>query len=93
MLLNILRLKTKNDPSSSTLDKIGQALGVSLSGLFASENIFRDVNSADKKLSGKIRLFEALETTDRTSIFLLIDSLFAKKKLKDTLSNALQLAQ
>jgi transcriptional regulator with XRE-family HTH domain len=81
----------KNDPSSSTLDKIAQALGVSLSELFASEDIFRDVNSADKTLVEKIRLIEALEPTDRTSIFSLIDSLFAKKKLKDTLSNALQL--
>jgi transcriptional regulator with XRE-family HTH domain len=82
----------KNDPSSSTLDKIAQALGVSLSELFASDDIFRDVNSADKTLVEKIRLIEALEPTDRVSIFSLIDSLFAKKKLKDTLSNALQLA-
>jgi transcriptional regulator with XRE-family HTH domain len=82
----------KNDPSSSTLDKIAQAMGVSLAELFASDEIFKDVNSADKTLVEKIRIIEALEPTDRISIFSLIDSLFAKKKLKDTLSNALQLA-
>jgi hypothetical protein len=60
--------------------------------LFASDEIFRDVNSADKTLVEKIRIIEALEPTDRTSIFLLNDSLFAENKLKDTLSSALQLA-
>jgi hypothetical protein len=60
--------------------------------LFASDEIFRDVNSADKTLVEKIRIIEALEPTDRTSIFLLNDSLFAENKLKDTLSIALQLA-
>lgn len=70
----------KNDPSSSTLDKIAQALGVSLSGLIASEDIFRNVNSVDKKLAGKIRLIEALQPTCRTSIFSQIDSLFCYKE-------------
>jgi hypothetical protein len=59
--------------------------------LFASDEIFRDVNSADKTLVEKIRLIEALEPGDRTSIFALVDSLFAKKKLQDTLSSVLQL--
>lgn len=82
----------KNDPSSTTLEKIAHALGITLADLFASDDIFKDVNSADKSLVEKIRLIDALEPTDRVSIFSLIDSLFAKKKLKDTLSNALQLA-
>ena len=66
--------------------------GVSMVELFASDEIFRDVNSADKTLVEKIRIIEALEPTDGTSIFSLNDSLFAEKKLKNTLSSALQLA-
>ena len=66
--------------------------GVSMVELFASDEIFRDVNSADKTLVEKIRIIEALEPTDGTSIFSLNDSLFAEKKLKNTLSSALKLA-
>jgi hypothetical protein len=49
------------------------------------------VNSADKSLMEKIRLIEQLDDKEKTSIFNIIDSLFAKKKLRDTLSNAITL--
>ena len=37
----------------------------------------------------KIKVIEQLDEQERNSIFHIIDGLFAKKKLKDTLSNAL----
>lgn len=83
--------KGKTDPSTSTLEKIAKALDVELSELFASGNIFKDIDSADKTLVEKIKLIEQLEEPERKSIYNIIDGLFAKKRLKDTLSNALNL--
>ncbi len=83
--------KGKTDPTTTTLEKIARVLGVELADLFASDEIFRDVNSVDKSLMEKIRLIEQLDDKERNSIFTLIDSLITKKRLKDTLSDALQL--
>jgi transcriptional regulator with XRE-family HTH domain len=82
----------KTDPTTSTLEKIAKALNIEISDLFASDDIFKDINSADKTLVEKIRLIEQLDDKERASIYNIIDSLFAKKRLKDTLSNAIDLA-
>ncbi len=84
--------KGKTDPSISTLDKVAKALGISLSELFSADDIFTDINSADKTIMEKLRLIEELDTDERESIYNIIDGLFAKKKLKDTLANALNVA-
>lgn len=79
----------KSDPYFSTIEKIAKALGIQLSELFNSEEIFKDVNSIDKTLMEKIRFIELLEDKEKEAFFSILDSLIAKKKLKDTLSNAL----
>ncbi len=84
--------KGKTDPTTSTLEKISKALGIEVAELFASDDIFKDVNSADKTLIEKIRLIEQLDDKEKVSIYNIIDGLFAKKKLKDTLSNAINMA-
>jgi transcriptional regulator with XRE-family HTH domain len=81
--------KGKTDPSVSTLEKIAVALQISLADLFQSEDIFKDINSADKTLIEKLRLIEQLDDQEKASIFNIIDGLFAKKRLKDSLSSAL----
>ena len=48
--------------------------------------IFTDVHSADKTLMEKIKVIEQLDEHERNSIYHIIDGLFAKKKLKDNLS-------
>jgi len=60
---------------------------VKVSDLFEADNIFTDVNSADKTLMEKIRLIEQLEEQERNSLYNIIDGLFAKKKLKDNLTS------
>jgi transcriptional regulator with XRE-family HTH domain len=82
----------KTDPTTSTLEKIAKTLGVDVPVLFASDDIFKDVNSADKTLMEKIRLIEQLDDKERVSIYNIVDSLFAKKKMKDTLSSAINMA-
>jgi transcriptional regulator with XRE-family HTH domain len=79
----------KTDPSFSTVAKIAQALGLDLSELFKADEIFSDTNSYDKTLMEKLRLLDSLDDVEKKSIYILIDSLISKKKLKDNLSNLL----
>jgi len=83
----------KTDPALSSLVKIAKALGVSVSELFAADDIFKDVNSVDKTLMEKISLIDGLDKKEKAAFFTMLDALVAKKKLKDNLSNVLQLAQ
>ena len=79
----------KTDPSFTIVAKIAKALGVTLAELFEADSIFIDVNSADKTLMEKIKVMEQLDEQERKSLYNIIDGLFSKKKLKDTLSSAL----
>lgn len=81
--------KGKTDPSSSTLEKIAKALGLTLSELFASDDIFKDESSYDKSLMEKLRLIDMLDEEEKKSIFNIVDGLIAKKKLRDNLQNLL----
>jgi transcriptional regulator with XRE-family HTH domain len=83
----------KTDPALSSLVKITKALGVSPAELFAADDIFKDVNSVDKTLMERISLIDSLDKKEKAAFFTMLDALVAKKKLKDNLSNALQLAQ
>jgi transcriptional regulator with XRE-family HTH domain len=83
----------KTDPALSSLVKIAKALGVSVAELFAADDIFKDVNSVDKTLMEKISLIDNQDKKEWTAFFTMLDALVAKKKLKDNLSNVLQLAQ
>lgn len=82
----------KSDPHLSTIEKIAKALGVELGTLFNSEDVFKEINSADKTLMEKISFLEKLEDSEKSAFFTLLDSLIAKKKLKDNLTNALNLS-
>ncbi len=77
----------KTDPSFSAVVKIAKALGVTLSELFSADEIFKDVNAYDKTLLEKLRLIDSLDEVEKKSIYNIVDSLIAKKKLKDNLSN------
>jgi transcriptional regulator with XRE-family HTH domain len=79
----------KTDPTTSTLEKIAKALGIDVSELFVSDKIFKDINSADKTIMEKLRLIELLDNKEQQSIYNIVDGLVASKKLRDTLSTAL----
>ncbi len=65
--------------------KIAKALGVTLSELFRADEIFTDIKSSDKTLMEKLRLLDTLEDKDKQSLYHIIDTFVAKKKLKDNL--------
>ena len=77
----------KTDPSFTTINKIANALNVSLSELFRADEIFDDVNTYDKTLIEKLQHLDSLNEDEKKSIYTLIDSLITKKKLKDNLQN------
>lgn len=79
----------KTDPSISTIEKITKALGVSLSELFQSEDVFTEISSADKTTMEKLRVIEQLDEQEKNSVYNIIDGLFAKKKLRDSISSVL----
>lgn len=84
--------KGKTDPTTSTLEKICKALNIEISELFASDEIFKDVDSGNKTIIEKLRLIEFLDEKEKNSIFNIIDGLIAKKRLRDTLSTALNIS-
>jgi transcriptional regulator with XRE-family HTH domain len=79
----------KTDPTFSTIEKIAKALGMELSELFKADEVFKDVNSYDKTLLEKLNLIEKLEDKEKQAVYSILDALIAKKKLKDTLSDAI----
>lgn len=82
----------KSDPHLSTIDKIAKALGIELSTLFTSDDLLANVKSADKSVMEKMTYIDALDESERSAFFTLLDALIAKKKLKDNLTNALNLS-
>ena len=84
--------KGKTDPSVSTLQKIAQALDVTMADLFAEPKDWEAVNSYDKSALEKLQLLELLDEEEQQSLFRIIDGLVSKQRLKDNLTNVLQSA-
>lgn len=80
----------KTDPSFKTLERVSKALGISLSELFKADEIFNEVNTYDKTLMEKLRLIDGLDSTEKKSLYNIIDSLIAKKRLKDNLQTLMK---
>ncbi len=81
----------KVDPQCSSIEKIANALGVSLADIFTQENSLENINSIDKSIIEKVQLIEQLDDKQKESIFSIIDMAIYNIKLKQTLSNALDL--
>jgi len=63
------------------------ALGISLADLFKADDIFKDANTYDKTLMKKLKLIDELDNTEKKSLYNIIDSLIAIKRLKDNLQS------
>lgn len=80
----------KVEPTVSSLEKIADALGVEVAELFSKAQP-ADINSYDKNVIERLQLLDQLEETEKKSIFNIIDMAISKKRLKDTLTNALSI--
>jgi transcriptional regulator with XRE-family HTH domain len=86
------RIETgKTEPTISTLEKIAIALEVDIINFFKKDNSY-DLTSKDKTLIEKVRLLEELDEKNRNSIFTIIDTAINSKRLRDSLSSALNIA-
>src|SRR5690606_9754223 len=82
----------KVEPTLSSLEKIADALGVDVAAFFGNEQP-ADISTYDQSVVERLQLLDVLEETEKNSIFNIIDMAITKKRLKDTLSNALNIAQ
>lgn len=80
----------KVEPTLSSLEKIADALSVSVSDFLSKDKSY-DIKSYDSSLIEKLKLIDELDENERKSIFSIIDIAIAKKRLTDTLSNALNI--
>lgn len=81
----------KTDPSFNTVVKIAKALDIELYELFNINNTYKDISTYDKTLIDKLTLIEQLDKKEKQAFFVMLDALVNKKRLKDTLNNALSL--
>lgn len=81
----------KTDPSFSVVVRIAKALTIELHELFKANADYKDIQSYDKSLIDKLSLIEQLDKKEKQAFFIVLDALVNKKRLKDTLNNALNL--
>lgn len=77
------------DPSYTTIKRIADAMGVSLSELFATSDDLQEVKSLDKSIMEKVNMIELLDDKEKQAIYSILDAFLGKKKLKDALANVL----
>lgn len=83
------RIETgKSEPTVNMLQRIAQALEVELINII-QDNASFDIDSSNKSLVEKIKLIDELDMEQQKSIFTFIDTAVANKRLKNTLTNAL----
>lgn len=58
--------------------------------LVGAEDVFKEINSYDKTLMEKLRYIDTLDEEEKQALYSILDDLIAKKRLKDTLSKALE---
>lgn len=64
---------------------------MNLADIFAQESSLENINSIDKSIIEKVQLIEQLDDKQKESIFSIIDMAIYNIKLKQTLSDALDL--
>lgn len=83
----------KTDPSFSAVVRIAKAMGLELYELFKTNTGFKEVNSLDKSVLEKVALIEELDKKEKAAFYVMLDALVSKKRLKDSLNNALSKAE
>lgn len=86
------RIETnKVEPTLSTLEKIAQAFKIEVEDFFKKE-LPVTVDSFDKSLVEKVKIIDELEPEQKNHIYAIIDMAVSNKRLKHTLTTALNSA-
>ena len=80
----------KAEPSLPTLRKIAKALDIKIADIFSDDESY-DINSYNSSLVDKVKIIDKLEDEQKKIIFGVIDSFITSYKLKNALSNALNI--
>ena len=81
----------KTEPTITSLQKIAQALEVDIADFFKNDESY-NINSYDKTMIEKIRLIEELDEPQKQSLYTIIDTAISQKRMKEALTNAINLA-
>lgn len=86
------RIETnKVEPTLSTLEKLAKAFNVEVEDFFKKEPPVT-VDSFDKSLVEKVKIIDELEEEQKSHIYAIIDMAVSNKRLKHTLTTALNAA-
>ena len=79
----------KYQPSVDALQRIAQALEVSVDYLLSEDTDEIEVRIENKSLSERLRLIDTLEEADQQALIQVIDSMLTKQRMKQLLSNGI----
>jgi transcriptional regulator with XRE-family HTH domain len=86
------RIETgKSDPTMNILQRIANALEIDVVQFFELKNNSPEIHSIDEPLLQKLKLLDELDETQKNSICNYIDTAIANKRLKEVLSNAMNI--
>jgi transcriptional regulator with XRE-family HTH domain len=87
------RIETgKSDPTMNILQRIANVLDIDVVDFFEAKNNGIEINAVNEPLLQKARLLEELDDVQKSSICNMIDIAIANKRLKEALSNAMNIS-
>jgi len=87
------RIETgKSDPTMNVLQRIANVLDINVVEFFEAKNNGTEVHTVNEPLLQKVKLLEELDEVQKNSICNMIDTAIANKRLKQALSNAMNIA-
>ena len=87
------RIETgKSDPTMNILQRIADVLDINVIEFFEAKNNGTEVHTVNEPLLQKVKLLEELDEVQKNSICNMLDTAIANKRLKQALSNAMNIA-
>ena len=86
-------MRSKTDPSVTTLERVSKAMDISLADSFTTTKDLKDITSFDKSVIEKVNLIDGLPKEEKQTIYTMLDAFVSKRKLKDALKSVLHEAK
>jgi len=86
------RIETgKSDPTMNILQRIATVLEIDMVQFFEAKNNEQDIHTINEPLLQKVKLLDELDEVQKKSICNIIDTAIANKRMKQALSNAMNI--